>query len=256
MKQSGITASSISFIMFIAMLTGPVTSCKKKTDSEYNTEIEALINEGKHAEAVRLADESIVKYPSSPGLYYNRGWCYLGKDPNRARGDFLMCLKIDPKNSNCHKGIAAVMAITGNFDEARTNFVRAIELTGDKKRKATIYSNMAKMNLDYEGDLDRAIENLRKAIELFDTGDFYYDLGMAYYRKKDPKTAVDLWLQATGSREFVEKQFRHKINNQLALHYYRERNYSEAMRFNNAALSLAPEEKSYLDLKKNIERNL
>jgi len=254
--KEGILTMKFSVISLSIIISITIFACKSKTENEYLTEIITLINTGNCKEAVKLSDKAIDKHPENPELFYNRGWCHISKDQRKAYSDFMKCIKINPGNSNGHKGLGTIYAMQGKYEEAEKYFLKAVKLTKDPKRKATIFSNIGKLNLDYKKNYKSAIKNYKKAIELHDRGDFYTELGNAYMMNKNKKLAAETWLEAAETKEFVEKQFKHKLFFKLASYNYKQKNKKNALDFIDRALALASENKKYQQLKKSIEKNL
>jgi len=81
----------------------------------------------------------------------------------------------------------------GNFEEARQEFLNAIELNPNDRRN---YMNIGVIHLK-QGDIDQAIEWMEKTIEI-DNGYIrcYYNLGTIYLKKGWYKHAIDIFEKA------------------------------------------------------------
>jgi tetratricopeptide (TPR) repeat protein len=219
-------------------------SCKSQADKDLD-EVEKLINSDRCSDAIQLASKMIEKYPNDARFYYNRGYCYLRTSVYKAKEDFSICVRIDPKYHNCYYGLASVYETEGHFDLAEKNYNKAIELALNKNRKGTFTAGLATL-YNSKKDLKKAIETIKKAIEFDDEGQFYLRLGDYLFANGQKKEAESTWLKAISEKQFTQIEFKHETYARLAGYYFLEKDYKKSKDNIEKAIELAPNNNDYI----------
>ncbi|MCI0418576.1 MAG: tetratricopeptide repeat protein, partial [Acidobacteria bacterium] len=127
----------------------------------------------------------------------------LQKSYARARDAFLRALKLDPANAQAHLGLGHVFMSEGDDAGAQREFESALKSsTGDEEIRAQAQGNLGLLHLKLAGsysekNLQReAVRELEMAKELLPaSSELYHLLGAAYLQLRDPR-AVEVLRKA------------------------------------------------------------
>jgi tetratricopeptide (TPR) repeat protein len=150
-------------------------------------------------EAFAACSRLISQEPNVANHYYQRGFAYYRRDPDRAIADFDQVIRLDPKNffSYVHRGDA--YRLKRDYDRAIADFDKAIEVVGFKGDSPKSFRGGLEGDLDRslhfaysgrgdaykdKGDYDRAIADYDKAIRLNPYAREYTSRGIAYLNGK------------------------------------------------------------------------
>ena len=219
-------------------------SCKSQADKDFE-EVGKLIDSDRCSDAIQLATKGIEKYPNDARFYYSRGYCYLRTSINKAKEDFSNCVRIDPKYHNGYYGLAIAYEAEGQFDLAEKNINKAIGMAPNKERKGTFLTGLSGV-YEAKKDYKKSIDTYKKAIELTDSGDFYFNIGRLYLLDGQKKEAEATWLKAISEKQFTQIEFKHKIYANLAVYYFQEKEYKKARENIEKAIELSPNNSRYV----------
>lgn len=123
---------------------------------------------------------------------FNLGCVLIEKNhPLEAIPYFKKAISSKPEKFEPYYNLAEAYFKTNQPDSAINVFRQVIAMTPDRSRKAACYYKIGKSYGQYKNDLDNAILNLSKAIELDPSNVVYYeDLGVAYGFKQDYQSAI------------------------------------------------------------------
>ncbi len=242
----------ISYLVIIVF----VINCSNRKNKAIEG-IRALINSERYKEAIEYADNKIKEDPDEPRLYYWKGWAYYCQElPDLAKVEFEKCIKVDPNCGDGYKGLANIYMKQKLFKLAEKNYLKAIELAKNNKRKAVYIGNLADMYLWDLKEYDKSIELTKQSIEIDDHGEAYYNLGLAYFHKGDKKRAEEIWLDGVNNKKFNEIRLKHSIYFQLSNLYFNKQDYSKSLQCIEKAIELSPNNAEYLDYYKLIQAKL
>jgi superkiller protein 3 len=150
----------------------------------------ALVAAGKGAEAVTAGRKAVEVDPNSAEAHALLGSALMAADPKNW-GDAIAEAQDgafkNPKNPEIHMIVAKIFEADGRFDQAATEYRKALELDPDfsPSRSALINAQFRK------GDLDGALVEARKlAAAAPNSGDAQVLLGELLLRKNDYENAV------------------------------------------------------------------
>ncbi len=144
--------------------------------ARYNLAVD-LMNEGKANEAIDLATEALTDETKIRGAHLLLGNAYrsLG-EIEKAREEFELEVKLEPKMAEGHGNLGNVLLQTGNVPEAIAQYQEAIRL---KPSYAPAHYNLANTLLG-SGRPDAAIDEYREALRLEpENVEAHLNLGMA-----------------------------------------------------------------------------
>ncbi len=123
----------------------------------------ALIESGKHEEALKIYEEGIKRSNGSSSLYFNLGMClYEGGRYAEAAQAYSNALDINPEVLEIHYYLGAALTEMRQYDDAIEAYKSALRI---KPSDGEIYYSLASIYAML-GRYDISIENLQKAIEL------------------------------------------------------------------------------------------
>jgi tetratricopeptide (TPR) repeat protein len=211
-----------------------------------NEEAQKLIDMERFSDALVYLSEAIEKYPNNSDLFYKRGFCYQREnDYEKALFNFTNCIKIDNKNANGYYGLASFYHDIREYDLARNNYNKAIDLAKNKERKSVYLSGLASL-ANSIGEYGEAIIYTEQAMKLNRIGDFYYFLGFYFYNNQMKNEAEEAWVAGIKFDKFREIRFKHLIYDRLAEYYFFNGNYNEGINYIEKALELSPGNENYL----------
>ena len=154
----------------------------------FNRAYEAA-EKGDHDTAIKEYTLAIVKDPTRPIPYNNRGSSYhnLGQY-ERAIQDYDKAIELDPKDAETYNNRGISYYDLGQHERAIQDYDKAIELDS---KDAKTYNNRGSC-FDDLGQYERAIQDYNKAIEL-DPNDAaaYYNRGISYHNLGQHKRAIE-----------------------------------------------------------------
>ena len=132
--------------------------------------------------AIAKWTKAIERRPDSAEAYYFRGAAYRKKgDHNRAIADCTKAIELEPDYAIAYNNRGFAYAQKGDHDHAIADYTKAVELKPDF---AEAYNNRG-LAYGGKGDHNRAMADYTKAIELRrDYAIAYRNRGLAYSRKK------------------------------------------------------------------------
>ncbi len=102
--------------------------------------------------------------------------------------EFTKALEANPRDSEAHNSRGSTYTLKGQYEQALDDFTKALELN---PKYAKAYYNRALANY-YKGQYDQAIADLSKAIELSPKdAEAYNNRGLAYDQKRDYAKGID-----------------------------------------------------------------
>lgn len=189
-------------------------------------------------EAFKLGEQYLAKHPGSVEGFEILGISSeINNKHNEAESYLLQALKADPSRSQTKIELAAVYVASGNQDKAK-GFLE--ELIKSDPQNSRAYYMLAAMEKG-AGNTDRALEIYQKISAINQADTFAaYKMGLIYIEKgeldKAEKTADKL----------IEKAPKRADGHRLkGLVFYHRKNYSEAMRFLQDSLKMAPTLEGY-----------
>jgi len=242
-KEDGmfkITKVSIFLFVFAFFI-----SCKSQADKDYD-ELQKMINSDRCSDAIQFASKAIEKYPNDARFYYYRGYCYYeNNNLYNAKLDFANCIRIDPNFAAGYYGLAIVFGVEEQYDLAEKYYNKAIEMAPNKIRKSSYISNLSSL-FSRKKDYKKAIETIKKAIELKDKGDSYFNLGRYLFLDGQKQEAEKTWLKAVNEKKFTQIRFKHMTYAVLADYYFQEKDYKKSLENIEKAIELAPDNNLYI----------
>jgi Flp pilus assembly protein TadD len=133
---------------------------------------------GQVAPAVVAYTEALKLVPDDAKVRVKRGWAYADLRPpqyDKAKDDFAQVVKQDPSHAEANAGLGYIQACRKAPAEARVAAGRALlHGAGDYlvlHNVACVYAKLAQTDGDHAAEYeDLAIENLRRAVELWRRG--------------------------------------------------------------------------------------
>jgi tetratricopeptide (TPR) repeat protein len=118
--------------------------------------------------------------------------------PEQARACFEAALREDPSNAEALQALAALLAAESNWEEARKVLGRQLELTTDPTARATVLSDLARVDWEGFSDAAEAQRHLDEALALvpdhlpaiLEIADIYYKEGQWEQAEKRLSEAV------------------------------------------------------------------
>lgn len=151
-------------------------------------------DQGQDEKAFREYEEAEDVDPELPRVLFRLGYLHQHLKGNRdtALAYYDRFIKVSPKEgSNCHKGLnnRGVIRMDKRDAGAMDDFSKAIAA---KPKYAAAYANRAKCRVELlKKDLDKAVADLKKAIELEPkTASHHYNLGVLQYQLQQYDEAV------------------------------------------------------------------
>jgi tetratricopeptide (TPR) repeat protein len=95
-------------------------------------------------------------------------------------------------------------------------------------------------------DYKKAIETIKKAIELNDEGSFYFKLGRYLFLDGQKQEAEKTWLKAVNEKKFTQIKFKQMTYAVLADYYFKEKDYKKSLENIEKAIELAPDNNLYI----------
>ena len=171
-------------------------------------------------------------------LFLNKGMAFIqGGQYNSALKELLEAEKYYSGNPKIHYYLGMAYHGKGMKDKAIEEFKEAISLDENYSEAhnylGTLYSDSAKW--------DEAIKEFEKALSnhLYDTPSMpLYNMGWAYYSKKDYKTALAKYQEAL--QIDPRTSFRPQIEKNVGLIYYDQNDFTQAIRHFKNAVELNP----------------
>lgn len=124
-------------------LAGPVAAqpaASGATPAAETAEIQRLLKDGQHAQALKLIDESLSRNPKDPQMRFRRGVALsmLDRKPE-ALGVFQKLVEDHPEMPAPYNNMAVIYGAQGDYDKARGSLERAIRTN---PAYATAYQNL------------------------------------------------------------------------------------------------------------------
>ncbi len=118
------------------------------------------------------------------------------KRTDRAISQLRGLIKLKPSNpqqiAQAHLFVAMLEESRGNFDEAARNFEQMLSYDNRSVGAAIAFNNLAWLYADKGlGNLDKATDYARSAINITPEAGFYDTLGYAYYKKRQFEVAIE-----------------------------------------------------------------
>jgi Tetratricopeptide repeat. len=220
--------------------------CKSRTDINFE-ELRAFIHKDTWNDAVQSTTKPVEKYLDDVRAYYART-CYYNQQKAilEAQNYFEKYIVDDPRYSKGYQGLAWIYEQKEMYDCSEKFLKKAIELSKDKKDKAANMCNLANLYIRKMKDYDKGIDLYKQAIELEDSGDYFYGLGLAYYSNNQKKEAEQTWLKAIQEKKFTETQYQHSIYYQIAHYYFKIQDYKKSKEYIEKAIHLSPHDDEYV----------
>lgn len=160
----------------------------------YIAETQLVQKHGDSEQALALYDDALRAYPDNSDLLYNRA-LYVEELGDFAwmERDLLRLLARDPDNAEALNALGYTLADRNErLDEAFTYVARALKLKPDNP---AILDSMGWV-LYRQGDLARAAEHLRRALELAEDDEIAAHLGEVLWVKGQKTDARAVWREA------------------------------------------------------------
>lgn len=159
------------------------------------------VSEYEYDKAILVCDEilrsrDISRKPIFAEAYYRRGSAFKGKgekdlankDFQRSISIYKLLLEKESENIGVNYDIALVYEALEDYESAEKHLLRHIEL---KPREPNAYNYLGYMLIERNKDLDRAIEYIKKALEIEpNNGAFLDSLGWAYFKMGKVEEAI------------------------------------------------------------------
>lgn len=122
------------------------------------TEVQKLVNEGKHAQALKLIEEQIAKAPKDPQLQFQRGvvLSMLNRKPEALEA-FKKLVAENPNMAPAYNNMAVIYGAMSDYDSAKAALDKAVKISPDY---ATAYQNLG----DVYAQL--AMQSYQKSLQL------------------------------------------------------------------------------------------
>ena len=108
-------------------------------------------------------------------------------EPDAALEALRKSVKLDSKEPRYRARLGAVLVEKGHFEEAEQQLRQAV-LLNDRYAEGLYYLARA---LAGRNNLSEAIDDMKKAIELEPSGEYFYHLGLIYERGQQVQDAID-----------------------------------------------------------------
>ncbi|HXM49434.1 MAG TPA: tetratricopeptide repeat protein [Pyrinomonadaceae bacterium] len=165
---------------------------KTASDTYLNLTYQCLQAEN-FEEAVKAATRTIELAPENADAYDKRGAAYFyGGHLSEAIEDYSRELQLIPDSSVALNGRGQCLAEAGRYDEALVDLLRAIELAKEAGNPIMVAyaSNGAALALGGLGEFERALESVKKALEITPNNAWsYYYRAQIYEWMKEPDKA-------------------------------------------------------------------
>ncbi|MBN2006970.1 MAG: tetratricopeptide repeat protein [Anaerolineae bacterium] len=220
----------------------PVSDEKSREASNAAVEAgESCFTEQDYNCAMEKFDEAVALDATNPNAYYQRGVTrMLTQDSSGALRDLTKAMELDPQNVDAYYTRGYLYLSTGEYAAALEDFNALIELDPEN---AIAYSYRGSVYLDGLAMYDEAIADFQKSISL-DAAfvEAHYNLGNAYFLKKEYGLAVDAYTQALELDPTNADSYANR-----GMVYRRIEKYNEALADFSQAIQLNPEDAlSYL----------
>jgi type IV pilus biogenesis/stability protein PilW len=217
-------------------IAGPSDTDKKTAEFQYQVGVNYL-SEGKTSQAIKELLEAIRLSPGNADFEHALGLAYQQKGMyEKAIEQYRKALVLDSKLSEARNNWGTVLLATGKNDEAITTFEQCLK---DKNyqtpEKAAYNIGVAYFN---KKDLDKAMEYYRKAISLKeDNAVAMYNLAFCLEKKDDIPKAIE-WLKkaTTSDPTFKDAYYR------LGMILSNQQNYQGALEALKKAVDLDPKD--------------
>jgi len=186
---------------------------------------ESLLKAGRISESLATIDEAIAADPENVSLHHMRGMILFraGRYAEAGRS-FLRVLELDPYYTDARNFLGAIYSEQNDFNEAEQQFRRALEdaayptpelvhlnlgllyekqgrdeeALGQLRTAVEIDPKFYRAQFELASLLDR-MERLEEAVRLYEvaepgfrsSGEFYYRLGLAYFRLGRPQKSAE-----------------------------------------------------------------
>ena len=161
-----------------------------------NNLILALVKAGRSTEAVALARRVLVLAPDDPDRHFTLGLAQSEQDVDEAIGSFRRTLALAPRHALARYNLALVLKRADQLDEAIDELHRVIEVAP----RAEAYYTLGVIHW-HRGDVDRAVTALRAAIALEPRyADAHYTHGAVLHARSDRSGAADALRRALALR--------------------------------------------------------
>jgi tetratricopeptide (TPR) repeat protein len=177
---------------------------------------ESLLKAGRVTEAVAAIDAAIAMEPDQARLRYFRGSILFRAGRNaEAAPEFLKALELDPYMTDAHNFLGTVYSQMGRLTEAETHYQKALAYPAYPTPEL-VYLNLALLHAT-QGNDEKALSSLRRSVEINpryykahfelaslldrvgklneaareyevaapafrDSGDYFYRLGLVYFK--------------------------------------------------------------------------
>jgi tetratricopeptide (TPR) repeat protein len=239
MKNAVIFASLIA-TLFIGI------GCKPGNNINFD-ELSAFIRNDTLKDAVQTTIFPVDKYLDEVRAH-DAQICYYNQQKaiREAQEYFEKYIMNDPRYSKGYQGLAWIYEEKGMYDCTQEFLFKAIESSKDKKEKAANMCNLANLYIRKMKDYQTGIDLYKLAIELVDSGDYFYGLGLAYYSNNQKKEAEEAWLKALQEKSFTQRQYKHSIYYQIANYYFKIQDYKKSKEYIEKAIHLSPYDNEYV----------
>ncbi len=128
-------------------------------------EADALIAQGKIAEAISTLESILVEDASYGKAYNHMGWIYETKfkDYKKAEEFYKKCYAYSPDYPAIYINLSIMLSTLGKYDELEIFIKKGLEVTGTDKAALT---NEFGIMYELKGDYKNAIEQFRNAVKL------------------------------------------------------------------------------------------
>jgi tetratricopeptide (TPR) repeat protein len=122
-----------------------------------------LVLSGRHGEAIRYFTAALALRPDNPGIYLNRGTCFVVlKETDAAIADYERCLDLAPNYFAAFRGLSHVLKQQGRLQDALAVCHKAVEACPDR---AEAWCDRANFLLELD-EFHKAIADSTRAIQL------------------------------------------------------------------------------------------
>ncbi len=206
MKLSRVIVVSLLFIrLLIAQEMNPDAA---KLYNEGNQKMK----EGNYSAAIQLYDQAL-KIQKDYRILYQKGIAHRKMNQNdQAYNDLTEALKLKPDFDLVYNALGTLEFTRGNYEESVNNFLKTLELTKNAQLKSQVEKNISLSYIKLAdaqlktGEYDKAIENLKKAVQYDQKNDAaYLALARAYVESGKYEDAISAADNALKYRQKIPK---------------------------------------------------
>ena len=176
------------------------------------------------------------------------------QDIDGANTLFLTLIEQHPDEFRLKLAYGDLLASQGKFDEARFQYSLVTEI---EPEYITAWQQLLQLSLQSQ-DMDEVIRICKKCLEIFpDATEFHFYMGIAYYQKKEYRTAIDIYKAAISSIPKENTPLISDFYGQIGDTYFRMKDtdkafeaYEEALKNNDKNIVVLNNYAYYLSLLK------